>query len=183
MTRTYRPRHPRTAPAAPWQAAHRIRAYASTFVPGPLQVRGYREALRSCPWARNGGHEEADLPDAVKATVLLEESALHRQVGSPDVMSDQITHLMTLLNADTDLVLGLIPLGATRAPAELPLEPFVILDAHTVVLPLTPIPIVLGHPARTFRYKAAFARLQRLALTGAPAHQYLSRLVHTPAPA
>lgn len=139
--------------------------------------------MRGCPWAREGGHDEADLPTGVKATVLLEEGALYHQVGSPEIMSAQIAHLMALLDPGTDLSLGLIPFSVARTPAELPLEPFVILDDHEVVLPLTPIPIVLEHHTQTFRYKVAFARLHRLALTGAPAHDHLSRLVNTPIPA
>lgn len=182
-TRPRRVWRPPATPSASWQRARHIQIYASTLVPGPLQAREYREAVRSCPWAREGGHDEADLPGGVKATVLLEEGALHHQVGSPDVMSAQITHLMALLNPGTGLSLGLIPLSAARTPAELPLEPFVILDDHEVVLPLTTVPIVLGHHAQTFRYKAAFAQLHRLALTGATVHHHLSRLVNSPIPA
>lgn len=176
-------RRSRATPMVPWRRARHIRIYASTLVPGPLQVDGYREAVRSCSWARGGGHDEADLPNSVKVTVLLEEGALHHQVGSPDVMSAQIAHLMALLDPGTDLSLGLIPLSAARTPAELPLEPFAILDDHEVVLPLTPIPLLLEHHTQTFRYKVAFARLHRLALTGAPAHHHLSRLLNTPTPA
>ncbi|MEU6230824.1 Scr1 family TA system antitoxin-like transcriptional regulator [Streptomyces sp. NPDC047042] len=170
-------------PITPWQRARHIRIHASTLVPGPLQIYRYREALRSCSSAREGGHNDADLPNNVKTTVLLEESALHHQVRSPDVMSAQIAHLMALLHPGTDLSLGLLPLNAARTPAELPREPFAILDDHGVILPLTPVPLVLEHHSQTFRYKVAFARLHRLALTGAPARHRLSRLLNTPTPA
>lgn len=183
VTRPRRAWRPRATPITPWQRARHIRIYASTLVPGPLQIYEYREALHSCSWAREGGHDEADLPNNVKTTVLLEEGALHHQVGSPDVMSAQIAHLIALLDPGTDLSLGLIPLSAASTPTELPLEPFAILDDHEVILPLTPIPLILEHHTQTFRYKVAFARLHRLALTGAPAHHRLSCLLNTPTPA
>lgn len=166
----------------PWQRARRIRIYASTLVPGPLQIHGYREAVRSYPLARECGHDEAVLPNGVPVAFVLEESVLHRQVGGHDVMRAQISHLLGLLRPATNLSVSLIPLHAGRTPEDLPMEPFVIIDSHRVVLPVTPRPVVLEHREQASRYTAAFARFYRLALTGPLASQHLVGLQNGHAP-
>ncbi|MDH6624360.1 hypothetical protein M2271_002162 [Streptomyces sp. LBL] len=166
----------------PWHGARRIRIYASTLVPGPLQIYGYREAVRSYPLARECGHDEAVLPNGVPVAFVLEESVLHHQVGGHDVMRAQISHLLGLLRQATNLSVSLIPLHAGRTPEELPMEPFVIIDSHRVVLPVTPKPVVLEHREQTSRYTAAFARLYRLAFTGPLASQHLLGLHNALAP-
>ncbi|WP_369252839.1 Scr1 family TA system antitoxin-like transcriptional regulator [Streptomyces sp. R41] len=166
----------------PWHGARRIQIYASTLVPGPLQIYGYREAVRSYPLARECGHDEAVLPNGVPVTFMLEESVLHHQVGGHDVMCAQISHLLGVLDPAKYDSVSLIPLHAVRRPEELPMEPFVIIDSRQVVLPVTPVPVVLEHREQTSRYTAAFARLHRLALTGFSASQHLSGLLSTLAP-
>lgn len=166
----------------PWHGARRIQIYASTLVPGPLQIYGYREAVRTYPLARECGHDEAVLPNGVPVTFVLEESVLHHQVGGHDVMSAQFSHLLGVLHSATNLSVSLIPLHAVRTPVELPMEPFVIIDSQQVVLPVTPVPVVLEHREQTARYTAAFARLHRLALTGFSASQHLSGLLNPLAP-
>ncbi|WP_236583716.1 Scr1 family TA system antitoxin-like transcriptional regulator [Streptomyces sp. MBT53] len=169
----------------PWHGARRIQIYASTLVPGPLQVYGYREAVRSYPLARECGHDEAVLPSGLPVTFVLEESVLHHQVGGHDVMCAQISHLLGVVHPATNHSVSLIPLHAARTPEELPMEPFVIIDSRQVVLPVTPVPLVLEHREQTSRYTAAFARLHRLAITGCPASQHLAGLLSTlePTPA
>ncbi|MEU9363866.1 helix-turn-helix transcriptional regulator [Streptomyces avermitilis] len=92
------------------QQASMIREFALSLVPGILQTERYMRAVLSTavpPWSE----EECDrivvtrrerakiLADPVTPVVwaLLDEAVLRRQVGGPDVMAEQITHIVRLV--------------------------------------------------------------------------------------
>jgi transcriptional regulator with XRE-family HTH domain len=91
------------------QQATVIREYAPTFVPGILQTRGYARAVLGAGYPPVG-EEECDrlvvtrlerakiLAEPVTPIVwaLLDEGVLRRPVGGPEVMAEQITHLVRL---------------------------------------------------------------------------------------
>ncbi|MFK0116929.1 Scr1 family TA system antitoxin-like transcriptional regulator [Streptomyces sp. NPDC090994] len=94
------------------QQAVMIREFALSFVPGILQTERYARAVldRSFPRVST---EECDkrvvtrlqrakiLDDPLTPAVwaLLDESVLHRRIGGPDVMAEQIGHLVQLAEA------------------------------------------------------------------------------------
>ncbi|MFF4520466.1 Scr1 family TA system antitoxin-like transcriptional regulator [Streptomyces bluensis] len=173
----------RLAAGRPQLTAPGIQVYASTLVPGPLQVYGYRAAVRSYPLARECGHFEADLPSGIPAAFVLEESVLHHQIGGPDIMSAQVRHVIQLLSADSGISVTVIPLHSARTARQLPMEPFVIINGHKVVLPVAPVPIRIDRRDVVHRYSTAFFRLRQAALTGSVAHEYLTRRLTAAAPA
>jgi transcriptional regulator with XRE-family HTH domain len=94
----------------PWleTRANEIRAYNTMTVPGLLQTPGYAEALIR---AYEGGTDTTDTKvrkwvnlrmnrqrilnakDGPQLSVILDEAVLHRRVGDPTVMREQLTHL------------------------------------------------------------------------------------------
>nr|WP_223124586.1 Scr1 family TA system antitoxin-like transcriptional regulator [Streptomyces sp. TRM68367] len=114
--------------------------------------------------------------------VVLEESVLHHHVGGSDLMSTQILHVLGLLAFESAVSVAVIPLHAARSTRQLPMEPFVIIDGHEVLLPIAPVPLLVEHRDRVGRYSSAFHRLRQIALTCLEAHEYLARLLPLPAP-
>ncbi|MFF3334728.1 Scr1 family TA system antitoxin-like transcriptional regulator [Streptomyces sp. NPDC002888] len=91
------------------QQAVMIREFALSFVPGILQTRAYARAVLGTAFPRVS-EEECDrrlvtrleraeiLDDPVTPVVwaLLDEAVLRRQIGGPDVMAQQLGHLVQL---------------------------------------------------------------------------------------
>ncbi len=87
--------------------AHTLRQWSPVLVPGLLQTAEYARALHIAA----GFDEDAaqglvavrlnrqvilDRPDPPLVVAVLDESVLHRLIGSPQVMADQLTHLAEL---------------------------------------------------------------------------------------
>ncbi|MFE1442147.1 Scr1 family TA system antitoxin-like transcriptional regulator [Streptomyces sp. NPDC058739] len=91
------------------QQATAIREFAPTFVPGILQTQGYARALLSVGYPP-ASERECDrlvvtrlerskiLSDPVTPVVwaLLDEAVLRRPVGGPEVMAEQLMHIVRL---------------------------------------------------------------------------------------
>ncbi|WP_319677764.1 Scr1 family TA system antitoxin-like transcriptional regulator [Streptomyces caniscabiei] len=150
-----------------------LRVYASTLVPGLLQVPRYRMAVRAYPFAGESGHFEVDLPRDIPAVFVLEESVLHHQVGDPDIMTAQISHLIGLLSVDSDISIAVIPLQSARSVRQLPREPFAIINGHKVLLPVASLPLEISHRDQVSRYSSAFFWLHQAARTGAATRRHL----------
>ncbi|MEU6660858.1 helix-turn-helix transcriptional regulator [Streptomyces sp. NPDC046821] len=103
--------HFETAHALEQQAVE-IREFALSFVPGILQTERYARAVMSASYPPVG-EEECDrlvvtrlerakiLQDPVSPVVwaLLDEGVLMRPVGGPDVMAEQILHIIRLADS------------------------------------------------------------------------------------
>jgi hypothetical protein len=89
------------------RTAHTLRLWSPILVPGLLQTAEYARAL----YLATGLDEEAaeahvtvrldrqailDRPEPPHVVAVLDESLLHRLIGSPQVMADQLTHLAEL---------------------------------------------------------------------------------------
>ena len=87
--------------------ARSVRNYESLFVPGLLQTEGYTRAVvtASLPYAteeeiqqrvETRAQRQASITkaDPLKLWAIVDEAALHREVGGPEVMTDQIRHLL-----------------------------------------------------------------------------------------
>ncbi|SHF06946.1 helix-turn-helix domain-containing protein [Streptoalloteichus hindustanus] len=105
--------------------ASRSQVISPLVVDGLLQTEEYARAVNSAPSGFRGS--DADIERAVKSRlnrqqllvgphplqlhVLLDEAAIHRQVGGPDVMLGQLQRLLTLLER-SHITLQVIPMRA-----------------------------------------------------------------------
>lgn len=121
-------------------AATMIRAYETVLVPGLLQTPGYTEAIM------RGGQGEVIDPQTVQRRVearmarqrilardqppdlwaIFDEAALHRMVGGPEVMREQIRHLIEMA-ARSHITIQVIP-NSIGAHAAMTGGSFVLLD-------------------------------------------------------
>lgn len=89
------------------QQATMIREFAYSFIPGILQTENYARAVLSAAFppvseaecdrlvvTRLERAEVLDNPVSPVVWALLDEGVLHRTVGSPDVMAEQLKHLV-----------------------------------------------------------------------------------------
>jgi transcriptional regulator with XRE-family HTH domain len=96
-----------------------LRLWGLLLIPGPVQTREYAQAL-----FRKGGldedeaaeqtelrvkrHAKVDGPDAAHITALIYEFALHRQVGTPEVMAAQLERLLEL-SSRRNVIIQVVP--------------------------------------------------------------------------
>jgi transcriptional regulator with XRE-family HTH domain len=89
------------------QKAAFLRLWGLLLIPGPLQTREYAHAMflkggldedeaAEQTELRVKRQEKVDGPDAAHVTALIYESALYRRVGTPDIMTAQLQHLLEL---------------------------------------------------------------------------------------
>lgn len=87
--------------------AHTLRIWQPLIVPGLLQTAGYARALlvaagedadrtEELVTARLARQAILDRPNPTHVSTVLDEAVLHRLVGSPQVMADQLSHLAEL---------------------------------------------------------------------------------------
>jgi transcriptional regulator with XRE-family HTH domain len=93
--------------AAAQRMAHTIRTWHPIIVPGPLQTPEYARVLfaslgasddriDSLVAARMDLQQIITRPNPVTLLAVIDESVLHRLVGSPEIMHGQLTHLVEL---------------------------------------------------------------------------------------
>jgi transcriptional regulator with XRE-family HTH domain len=104
--------------------ARSVNNYESLFVPGLLQTEDYARAVITGVLPMASEHEveqrvQARIdrqrllskPDPLKLWAIVDEAALHRQVGGPNVMRAQLAHLMKAA-AEPNVTLQVIPYSA-----------------------------------------------------------------------
>lgn len=105
------------------RACH-IRSYASVVVPGLLQTPAYAERViradepdatpeqvRRWYELRMTRQQVLEVDDPPRLSAILDESVLRRRIGSPDIMKDQLGHLMKLAAMPT-VDIRVLPLRA-----------------------------------------------------------------------
>ncbi|KUF19835.1 helix-turn-helix domain-containing protein [Streptomyces silvensis] len=110
------------------QQATMIREFGLSYVPGILQTRRYADAALSVGFPPLAGQEREDavttrcersgvLTDPMTPVVwaLLDEAVLRRPVGGPEVMSEQIMHVVGLVDAGR-VRAHVMPLGLGAHP-------------------------------------------------------------------
>ncbi|MGH4011472.1 MAG: helix-turn-helix domain-containing protein [Pseudonocardiaceae bacterium] len=118
--------------------ARSVNNYESLFVPGLLQTEDYARAVIGGVLPMASEHEveqrvQARIdrqrllskPDPLKLWAIVDEAALHRQVGGPNVMHAQLTHLIKAA-AEPNVTLQVIPYSA-GAHAGMP-GSFILID-------------------------------------------------------
>jgi transcriptional regulator with XRE-family HTH domain len=91
------------------ETATLIRTYEGHLVPGLLQTEDYARAVmlagaperigrggRAVAQATNGSQALLALSDAPRLWAVVDEAALHREVGGPAVMTEQLEHLLRM---------------------------------------------------------------------------------------
>ncbi|MDQ1006449.1 transcriptional regulator with XRE-family HTH domain [Streptomyces sp. V4I23] len=108
-------------------AAATIRTYEPFYVPGLLQTPAYaRAVVRSGPGQplahdvqrrvdlRQERQRQLDQPDAPRLWAVIDESVLMRSVGGPQVMREQLRHLVAMMERP-HVTLQIAPLDVTAA--------------------------------------------------------------------
>lgn len=97
--------------------ADSIRTYESLLIPGLLQTEAYARALIASDIAnirqvevdqrvevRMRRQERLTGEDPLQLTAVISEAALHQQVGGPQVLREQLLHLVSMIEARPSLV-------------------------------------------------------------------------------
>lgn len=106
--------------------AQEMHTYEGAMISGLLQTENYSRAVHSGDSAnlrkseierrieaRSRRQERLSGPDPLRATILMAEGALYQQVGGPEVLTEQLEHLLSLADEHPDtLDLRIIPFSA-----------------------------------------------------------------------
>lgn len=150
-------------------AVKEIWTYASEPIPGLLQTREYAEAVASSPdvsQLRAVRQQRLRGDDPLTLRVVLNEAVLCRTMGGPDVMRDQIRHVIAMA-ALPNVTIQVLPFLTGFHPAltgpftalRFPQEPM-----NTVYIEIQESAIYLEKPVDVARYTDIFARLTQMAL-------------------
>jgi transcriptional regulator with XRE-family HTH domain len=161
--------------------AESVRQYDPSLVPGLLQTEAYMtEIVRSSLLVEPPGvvprqvevrlTRQAVLTrdeDPLELTAVLDEAALHRLIGGPEVMREQLLHLVEMA-ARPNITLQVLPFAKGSHPAMT--AGFVILrfpgsiESGVVYLENMTSDIFVEREAEVHRYNLAFGRLREMAL-------------------
>jgi transcriptional regulator with XRE-family HTH domain len=174
------------------QAAAVIRSYQLQFVPGLFQTEAYARAVITTDTTDESADEIErrvtlrmtrqkllSEPHAPTFWAILDEAALRRPYGSPQVMHEQLEHLEAVAELP-NVILQLLPFdrGSSAAAA----GPFTLLrfaepDLPDVVYMEQPTcAVYLDKPADVEFYRAAMDRIAMAALSPAESRALLRRL-------
>lgn len=111
------------------EAAVSLRYFQSSIVPGILQTPGYARAMHQAgfqeyPPGRIDEHVDVRMrrkrlltrDPPLQVSVVLDEAVLHRVVGGPAVMAEQLSHLVELAKLPS-VTIQIIPFSAGAHPA------------------------------------------------------------------
>ncbi|OZM74546.1 transcriptional regulator [Amycolatopsis antarctica] len=170
--------------------ASSLRAFQALLVPGLLQTRDYTRAVIR---AMRPDADEKELNRRVDARMarqqlladpsppcfwaVIDEAVLHRVVGGPEVMAEQLQHLRTL-SALPHVTIQVVPFGAGAHPG---MEgPFLILgypeqaDPDVVYVDCTASGVYLEEPEDVQRYSLMFDHLRASALKPDDSHTLIA---------
>ncbi|MGW4393103.1 helix-turn-helix domain-containing protein [Streptomyces sp. NPDC004685] len=166
-----------------------FRVYSSTLVPGLLQTMGYAAGILHIS-AATQGLEVDDSPAAAQARVersrilyeqgrrflfLVEEAALHYQLGEADAMAAQLGYLLTV-GALPGVTLGVIP-TSTQERHQWPRETFHVYDDKLVSVELVAARIRIKQPSEIEQYVKVFGQRRSMAVYGADARALITRAI------
>ncbi|MYV64573.1 helix-turn-helix domain-containing protein [Streptomyces sp. SID2131] len=166
-----------------------MRVYSSTLIPGLLQTRAYAEALladiarvkRIPDDSRAAAEARVERANIIRESgrtfaFVVEEAALRRHVGSPDVMTEQLLHLLDVARYPA-VSLGVIP---ASAPARWPLETFTVYDDAKVFVELLTAALTITAPSEVTQYVEAHHEMTRAALFGPGAYRIIAEAIPSP---
>lgn len=162
-----------------------LRIYEHTVLPGLLQTPGYSNASMS-QWVRFMGipddHEAATAARLANQRVLrggpvrrfvflLEEQALRTRFDGPEVMVEQLDHLLSVLTLPR-VSLGIIPAMAERPYVSQ--VPFWIWDDTKVIIETISAELEIARRDEVALYAAAFDLLRQSAVYGSQARALIT---------
>jgi transcriptional regulator with XRE-family HTH domain len=165
-----------------------FKSYCAAVVPGFFQASGYARALLNAISTFHGTPD--DLAEAVEVRIsrnrivgsgnhrfvaLLEESVLRQQLGSTEVMAEQLNYLLEVTELPL-VTLGVIPFTAKDRPVW-PLEGFTIFDDERVAVELLSAQVNVTAPSEVVLYARAFDRLASLAVYQDEARSRISEAI------
>ncbi|WP_326797932.1 helix-turn-helix domain-containing protein [Streptomyces sp. NBC_01808] len=165
-----------------------FRVYSSTMVPGLLQTEGYATALlggiADFSEIQNDGADAAATrversrvihEPGHRFVLLIEEAALHYQIGDSEAMAAQLGYLLTA-GALPAVSLGVIPFS-TPARSMWPNETFHVYDDTLVSVELVSAQVNIVQPTEIALYVKTFRKLQQLAVYGAEARALILKAI------
>lgn len=170
-----------------YERTRQFRFYAPSMIPAPVQTAEYVRALLASLRERRGVKID-DIERTVaermarqhvvyegdhRFSILLEESALHMQIGGPRVLAGALRHLLAVQSLPP-IALGVLPSGADRT-AYWPVEAFFLFDQAQVSVELISGYLTITTPSEIQMYEDGFARLAESAVYGARARVLIER--------
>lgn len=161
-----------------WERTRQFRIYSPFLIPGPVQTPAYIRALLATIRDRRPNRVD-DIEAAIQVRVakqhvtregdhrfaiVLEESTLRHRIGGPDVLREQLDHLLAAMDLPS-VVLGVIPFTADRARLR-PVEMFFMFDEAEVSVELVSGLLKVTQPTEIALYTDSFARLSAMAVYG-----------------
>lgn len=172
-------------------AASAVWTYEQEYVPGLLQTKGYTDAMTVAATSP-GTSESAEGFARVRATrqqrlsgeapmvlrTVLSEAVLHRTVGGPDVMREQVARLRDAIS-QPNITVQILPFSAGAHPAMT--GPFTMLrfperSMDMVYVELRGGAVYLERPVDVDTHEAIFERLSDLALSEDDTNSLLSEM-------
>ncbi|MFG1851149.1 Scr1 family TA system antitoxin-like transcriptional regulator [Actinomadura geliboluensis] len=160
-------------------SADLLRAYEATFVTGLLQTKEYAQALLPSEAAvdRRLMRQQALARDKPpKLIVVMDESVLNRQVGSPEVMRAQCEHLLKMAQQE-NITIQIAPTAYYRGIS----GSFNIATQSTgeelIYLETSPGGITSDDPRDILHVIGAFAELQARALSACDSNDVIRKAI------
>jgi transcriptional regulator with XRE-family HTH domain len=174
-----------------------IREYQQTFLPGLLQTPGYVRARIESELEPMTGTAEGVLagrlgrqrmlrrPGGPTYEVIIDEMAIRRLTAPADVIGEQLSHIVTVMNAGAKLSLRVLPIEAGIEGFAVPHSAFAMYtyadagDPVVVAIDTVTDDLVLTDDDAVRRYGELYRRLREAALTGEKSMALLARVAGT----
>ncbi|MGW6309898.1 DUF5753 domain-containing protein [Streptomyces niveus] len=173
-----------------WERTRRFRIYSSWLIPGPVQTAPYIEALLKSIRDRRSLVDDVEQAVRVRVdkqrilhegdhrfAIVLEESVLRQRIGGPEVMADQLRHLLAAASLPS-VSLGIIPMTADRSNLW-PVEGFFLFDEAEVNVELVSAHLSVKHTHEINMYVQTFSDLSDLAIHGPAAKELIGAALNS----
>ncbi|MCW2915329.1 MAG: transcriptional regulator, partial [Actinomycetia bacterium] len=173
------------------------RLYDTHLVPGLFQIPSYAEAVIRA-WRPTIPHREVqrrvdvrmkrqallDKTEALELWTIIDESVLHRVVGSTEVMAEQLTHLIEVANRP-NVTLQVLPFSAGASPAMG--RSFVVLEFPAATDPIVYVEVIAGglyhrSPDDVARHRLIYEHLQASALSEPASVELIAQVLRNHSP-
>lgn len=151
-------------------AASAVETFEPLYVPGLLQTRSYIEAAglpESAQAVRATRQQRLTSTVPMRLRAIIDEAVLYRQVGGPEVMREQIRHLLDV-RSQRNITLHIVPFSIGAHPGMT--GPFTILrfrepSMDVVFVEMRGGAVYLDRPIDVDVHAASLQRLSELALS------------------
>lgn len=149
-------------------AADTIRAWHPALIPGILQTEAYAAAairgsapaltddmVESLAWARTRRIDTLGRAPGRRARIVIGEAALHRPVGGPQALAEQLRHLLDVAALRPSLDLRVLPAKRDEHPALAGAFSLYEGDRRSVFVETLMGGVVIDRPERALVYRDA----------------------------